>query len=336
MSLRWLQLDEKRLSQQWIFRLAIAIPFAISFLLCIPLWFETTFDFSSTGYAKFLSMFSLPIGMLSLSIPLVAIVAHIHRTIQTEVQINVTTEKNLADGFFSHHKFFIEALSKLPVKTINRGDLHKEMKINDPYQVYKNIFPDSSYKKGMIFDKLGESRCRIEDSFHEIEKETSNKLNKKDIERHELIFSLHEITTNIKIIQNELSITTSYIEKNKQNRLIMDRRQYRFMRMVSKNISEDDIKEDLQNTVYFANRIFSLLNTSSFEMQDSTLFYCNLNNEKYTIFASLFNSSIPIDDEENFQFSYNEKDIEKTRKMLVEYNSYRIRVPPQWRTYLSQ
>lgn len=332
----WLKLDEKRLSQQWAFRLAIAIPLGGSFLLCIPLWFETTFNFSSAGYENFLSIFSLPIGVLSISIPWVAIVAHIHRTIQTEVQINVTTEKNLADSFFSHHKFLIEALSKLPIKTTNRGNLHKEMKINDPYHIYKNIFPDSSYKKGIVFDKLGEARHRIENSFHKIEREILKNLHTEDIDRSELILSLREITINIKAIHNELSIKTINIDKENKNRLIMDKKENKFIKIISRNTSEYDVKEEIKNTIYFANRIFSLLNTSSFEMQDLTLFYCGLNNEKYTIFAPLFNSSTPTNDEEIFQFMHNEKNKEKVKKMEHEYLLYYINVPNEWKKYLSQ
>ncbi|MBN7768238.1 hypothetical protein JYP33_21070, partial [Pectobacterium brasiliense] len=146
-----LSLNEKRLSNQWLFWFFIVTPLIFSIALCIPLWKETSFNFSSTGYTNFLSMFSLPIGVLSLSIPLVAIVAHIHRTIQTEVQIQESRGKNLSDTFYSHHKYHIEEFSKIhPLKI--EFTLHhpkKEIKeyeseIKKPIKLYYSLFENSS------------------------------------------------------------------------------------------------------------------------------------------------------------------------------------------------
>lgn len=94
------KLDHDRLSKQWPFWISIFSPLIISILLSIPLWIDTTLDISANGYNKFLSIYRLPIGVLSLSIPLVAIVAHIHRTIQTAEQLNAARKKNIADSFF--------------------------------------------------------------------------------------------------------------------------------------------------------------------------------------------------------------------------------------------
>ncbi|MDY4326471.1 hypothetical protein SOV88_19620 [Pectobacterium brasiliense] len=198
-NLKFLELNEKRLSQQWVFRLAIAIPFTISFFLCIPLWFETTFDFSSTGYAKFLSMFSLPIGVLSLSIPLVAIVAHIHRTIQTEVQIQESRGKNIPDSFFSHHKYFMEAFSKIPPFSIkintspNRKVIDEyKSEIKSPIKLYYSLFKNSSYTNGINNISFLEEINKIKEKIKEI----NTNLDKEIIE----LKSIHEI----KNIANEI------------------------------------------------------------------------------------------------------------------------------------
>lgn len=90
---KFLQLNERKLSEQWMFWLSISIPLALSITLSIPLWLQTKINISPEGYDNFLRIFKLPIGVLSLSIPLVAIVAHIHRTIQTAEQIQTTRRK---------------------------------------------------------------------------------------------------------------------------------------------------------------------------------------------------------------------------------------------------
>lgn len=99
---RFFEFSDASLSKQHLFKLAILGPFFLAIIFCFPLWIDCsiTINFSSGGYEKFLSLFKLPLGIWSLSIPLVAIVAHIHRTIQTASQIEATKKKNLIDGFF--------------------------------------------------------------------------------------------------------------------------------------------------------------------------------------------------------------------------------------------
>ncbi|HHK5870980.1 TPA: hypothetical protein ACQVQ7_002048, partial [Serratia marcescens] len=165
---KFLQLNERKLSEQWMFWLSISIPLALSITLSIPLWLQTKINISPEGYDNFLRIFKLPIGVLSLSIPLVAIVAHIHRTIQTAEQIQTTRRKNAADSFFSHHKFMIEALGKVPTNDIALSNSPVEYKIGDPYQLYDNFFTHSSYENGINTSFLVKATSSIEREINKI------------------------------------------------------------------------------------------------------------------------------------------------------------------------
>ena len=81
--LRRLALSDESLSKQPLFWLVLLGPLALALLLCLPLWFnaDVRLRFTPAGYDDFLNTFKLPIGVWSLSIPLVAIVAHMHRTL---------------------------------------------------------------------------------------------------------------------------------------------------------------------------------------------------------------------------------------------------------------
>ncbi|CAI0768873.1 Uncharacterised protein [Serratia fonticola] len=204
LTLKFLQLDDRKLSEQWLFRLSILIPLSISILLCIPLWFKTEWDFSAKGYDAFLNLYKLPIGVLSLSIPFVAIVAHIHRTIQTSEQISTTRRKNAADSFFAHHKFMIEAINKISEKNMSRF-LNYKYKIEDPYHLYDNFFKNSSYEKGIDSSNINSLVDKIENEVENIK--ASLCIAKEEMDnKHLKITLLAEIMRAVKEIESILSI----------------------------------------------------------------------------------------------------------------------------------
>ncbi|MFJ5442666.1 hypothetical protein [Pectobacterium sp. CHL-2024] len=269
MSLRWLKLDEKRLSQQWIFRLAIAIPFGISLLLCIPLWFETTFDFSSAGYAKFLSIFSLPIGVLSLSIPLVAIVAHIHRTIQTEVEIELINQKNVSERFHSHQKYVTESLSFIKGNKIQIRGYDIKLEISDPYSLYRDFFPNSSPDNGIILDTKESYALNIIVSLSDINKnleKTYDYINKnKEVNVNILAMNLLEVILDMSNIKRFLSINKTEIElirKNKEILFLEDNRKYNFSTYF---FSEKELKSYLEEIRSISYRVLYLLDIENNE-----------------------------------------------------------------------
>ncbi|TAJ02708.1 hypothetical protein [Pectobacterium versatile] len=281
MSLRWLKLDEKRLSQQWVFRLAIAIPFAISLLLCIPLWFETTFDFSSAGYAKFLSMFSLPIGVLSLSIPLVAIVAHIHRTIQTEKQIELTDKKNISDRFYSHYKYITESLSSIESNNIKISGDTSKIKISNFNYLYRCFFPHSSPENGVVIDRKLNYAKEIFHSFNEIDKN----LNKLENEKPKENVILFEIIIEIISLSRVLDFNIHEIVSGKNNRKLLFIENNVKFKISTCFLDEDELKNYLMGLYSMSINIMNLLDIK-FDYYTHLSSYA-LNSKKY-YFSSSF------------------------------------------------
>ncbi|MEQ9744908.1 hypothetical protein ABRQ05_11425 [Pectobacterium actinidiae] len=287
MSFSWLRLDEKKLSQQWIFRLAIAIPFTISFLLCIPLWFETTFDFSSTGYAKFLSIFSLPIGVLSLSIPLVAIVAHIHRTIQTEKQIELVNEKNTSDRFYSHHKYITETFSLIKSNKIKLRDIEIILEISNPYSLYRDFFPGSSpmsgvdlYSKDNYSLEITTPLMSINNVIKETQKHTRDN-GHSILYINKLAINLMTILFDISQLQRSLGIKKTEIELTKQYKEILFSEGGIKYKITTYFINENELKNYLQELYYIIIKVLSLLDIQNKDYYTYLTQYVTKDNNNY-------------------------------------------------------
>lgn len=169
-----LLLDEKNLARQPLFWIAIFIPVSLFFLFSYPLWQHSTLALNKNAYQNFLESYKLPLYLLGICVPLVAIIVSMHRTIQTEKQIlhtktqlennktqlentlkqiDITETKNKSDSYYSHVKFIIEALNSLNIKTIDYLDagliIGKEsLKIVQPYALYKRVFSKSNIENG--------------------------------------------------------------------------------------------------------------------------------------------------------------------------------------------
>lgn len=171
-------LNDKNLGKQTLFWLAIFIPLIFFIFLCIPLWQHSTLAFNQEAYNTFLVNYKLPLYVLGTCVPLVAIVVYIHRTIQTEkqiqytleqlgtsqsqlnntlVQMDITEKKNLADSYYAHSKYIIDALTSLPKASIKYpGKMidaaKEEFNFSQPHSLYKKIFFKSSIEKGYKTD----------------------------------------------------------------------------------------------------------------------------------------------------------------------------------------
>ncbi|MCW2487279.1 hypothetical protein J5069_15380 [Candidatus Symbiopectobacterium sp. NZEC127] len=312
MSLTWLKLDEKRLSQQWIFRLAIAIPFTISFLLCIPLWFETTFDFSSSGYARFLLMYSLPIGVLSLSIPLVAIIAHIHRTIQTEKQIQLTDQKNISDRFYSHYKYITESLSSVESSNIKtNGDIFK-LKISNINSLYRSFFPHSSPENGVILDKKTNYATEISSSLNKIDK----KLKALEGETSRSNIILFEMLIEITSLSRHLNINTHEISSNQNNRKLLFIENNTKFKISTFFLEEEELKDYLKNLYSMSITIMNLLDIK-FD------YYPNLSNYAFKNKEYHFSSSFKKMKKTSEPFnSFHIGELAFTSEEFDDFNSY--------------
>lgn len=84
-----------------------------------------------------------------MSIPFLAVINNIHRTIQTDVQIKEAKKKNLSDLFYSHQKNSIEYFAthiKHSLKVGVRQHIYEErlIKVKHSYKLYQRMFSNSS------------------------------------------------------------------------------------------------------------------------------------------------------------------------------------------------
>lgn len=312
LTLKYLQLDDRKLSEQWLFRLSILIPLSISILLCIPLWFKTEWDFSAKGYDVFLNLYKLPIGVLSLSIPFVAIVAHIHRTIQTSEQISTTRRKNAADSFFAHHKFMIEAINKISDKNTTIFDGVK-YKIDDPYHLYDNFFKNSSYENGIDTSNISFLVEKIESKINIIK--TSLFIAKEEMDnKHLKIKLLIDIMMSFKQIE---AIFTINVPESKHNFIVMDKNDECTVMLVLPSRTEADIKERLKNLLYYTRKLFQLINKQFVNDSDMS-FYANITTGDFFFFNEVYSDALNTRMKEQFAM-----DLENSKKLDNDYLKYK-------------
>lgn len=109
-------------------------------------WEGYTLSITPTGLTEFLKISTLPLGLLSLSIPLSILVARIHATHQTSVQIIATQFKNNVDGYYAHRKAMFEyfgALRTIVYLEKIEGDFHAHPRL------HLRFFKDEGPTKGI-------------------------------------------------------------------------------------------------------------------------------------------------------------------------------------------
>ena len=100
-----LTLDEERgLAEQGLLWVSIISPFLYFIALGVIVWRGHSISLTSDGLRMFFSISTLPLGALSLSLPLSVLVSRLHATKQTAKQIKITNQKNNIDLFHSHRK----------------------------------------------------------------------------------------------------------------------------------------------------------------------------------------------------------------------------------------
>ncbi|CNI14466.1 hypothetical protein CBW53_06465 [Yersinia frederiksenii] len=305
------RLNHESLSKQGPFWLSIFIPLIISILLCIPLWAHTTIDLSSDGYGKFLEMYKLPIGILSLTIPLVAIVAHIHRTIQTSEQIRSARDKSRSDSFFLHHKFVIDALSKIPPKTLDSY----EYKIEDPYSIYAYLFEDASYTKGVNIESLEKAKKEFTEIINKIS--ASIESAKSDESKNSRIHDIYNIAIEMSKLESKLSITKT---KRTWHSLIMENDGSNIKKFIIPFHNESELKKRLDIDTYFIKKTFQIVNII-IDVNENIDFYSHIDEPDHMIFSTEFKKSVRTKSPFGSAFS---NITSKSNPIMKEYDEYLI------------
>jgi len=153
---------EKSIGHQPIFWLSIIFPVVNFFLLGSYAWSGYTLRFDAEGFKTFVSISALPLGVLSLAIPLSASVSRFHATKQTAKQIQIVSQKNNIDLFHAHRKELFSYFEQ-----VDEFKLHDKLTaLNKPHPRLHKIFfkgdpmfgtPTADKQKFEDIDKLLES-----------------------------------------------------------------------------------------------------------------------------------------------------------------------------------
>ncbi|WP_320718614.1 hypothetical protein [Enterobacter vonholyi] len=177
----YFEMTEERLTKQNLFKQSIRIPIVSALYFGIFSWIGHYPRFDAVGFSNFIEISKLSIALLSLSIPFVAIVANIHRTIQTENQIRKTqqqidlvTEKNRSDAYYAHLKNFSDMFKTLPSFTLSRRDNTSfekgtlKLSVDHTYSLYKKLFKKSSISNGYSNEVDKGFLKLLENTYHNI------------------------------------------------------------------------------------------------------------------------------------------------------------------------
>ncbi|MGA3683489.1 hypothetical protein [Pseudomonas graminis] len=104
---------EHGLLKQGLLWMAIGGPVGLGLAFGAWIWADYNVELSSLGYRKFLEISILPLGIMSISLPLAGLVSSFHSTQQAAKQISLNKVKNNIDAFYSHRKAMIEYFSAM-------------------------------------------------------------------------------------------------------------------------------------------------------------------------------------------------------------------------------
>lgn len=246
---KWYILDKKNLFRQKLFWLSVGIP-TISFIYFgIFAWWGKAPVLSAHGYARFYEISKFPLLLLASSVPLASIVNNIHRTIQTEAQIETSETKNAIDRHLAHEKNFIEKAKEVLSYDIRNAVNHKgelktfifpddgihpedaatnllktaNLKVTNPYSLYSEIYKESTIFPTSSYNPCQDFILKIDKSFKEIDDalDSNNTLHK--LPPQEYLETLKCVSYNTALILDALNvecISNLQVEIKKENNSI--------------------------------------------------------------------------------------------------------------------
>ncbi|WDM57703.1 hypothetical protein K4A76_14600 [Pseudomonas sp. NEEL19] len=104
---------EHGLIKQGLLWLAIGIPLSLGFAFGLWTWSGYEVSLTPEGYKKFAEISLLPLALMSMSLPLAALVARFHSTQQSARQIVLSRTKNNLDAYYAHRKAMFEYFKEI-------------------------------------------------------------------------------------------------------------------------------------------------------------------------------------------------------------------------------
>ncbi|WP_152980208.1 hypothetical protein [Pseudomonas mediterranea] len=112
---------DRGLAEQGYLWLSIITPIIYFIVFGSFAWSDYSPSLTSAGFKKFIEISTLPLALLSLTIPTTVLIARIHATHQTSVQISTTRHKNNMDAYYAHRKAMFEYFGSLKKITYPGG-----------------------------------------------------------------------------------------------------------------------------------------------------------------------------------------------------------------------
>lgn len=123
---------EEGLADQGLLWLSILAPAAYFFTFGTVAWSEHIVQINAEGFESFIKISTLPIGLLSLAVPLSLLVMRVHSTKQTATQIKITKHKNNLDTYYAHRKAMFDYFSII-------DDIEYEGKITGSFHLHPRL-----------------------------------------------------------------------------------------------------------------------------------------------------------------------------------------------------
>ncbi|WP_272687745.1 hypothetical protein [Providencia sp. PROV079] len=303
-----LKLNDESLDKQPLFWFAVLSPIILFLIFGVIIWKDYIPDLSKAGLDKFAEISKFPLAVLALSPIFGVIVSNIHRTIQTEKQINTSIKqvematnqyniaqtKNFSDSYYSHYKYIIDELNNIAVKD-DRFKL--ELFISSKSDLYRKSFTKSSLITGGDYtvspDFIQVLKVHVEQVGHLVKKACED-IDEKYIKNDDIFLNINDclshLSTSILQITLFLSIDICYCnKKNIVTTYLLERQKEinlddKIVESIKKmNIFLDSNQLELLKLESFINEIntFCLL---MFQIAGRIATLLNLDNEMSTVF----------------------------------------------------
>ncbi|MGR5465115.1 hypothetical protein ACPV5G_19435 [Photobacterium damselae] len=219
-------------------------------------------DFSSNGLNRFISIFRFPLGILSLIIPIMALLATNHRSEQTREQIRLSQEQNIFQNHYKH----IEEFTKHCDTKLSSG-------IINPRHIYNNLYPKSSFGDFQLdIEFIFEMENLLVNSLKNINSIFSPHRNIYDASCPERKNGFKDCKTDLFTILEKISMFTQWksdFEKNIQQYLIITENTHGFIINNIKLIASDILISLTFNPIHQHSSILSDL--SNIKLNDESL-----------------------------------------------------------------
>lgn len=274
---------DKGLAEQGLLWLSILTPLCYFIVLGYFAWQGSTLELSAHGYSNFIKLSVFPIGILSISLPLSALIARIHSTQQTAEQIRITKKKNDIDAFYAHRKAMFEYFSSIDQHKYDGGltggfqahpRLHiKFFKSDKPEKGLPEINKDQ-FKRSL--DKLHEARSSIEYLMN------SNFVSAND---EKLVFAYLVACKNIYDLAGSLVLPEIYEKLSKSSKTIRDSKTN--LKFISLGIDIEGMLDSYRYTRSFLRTVceFSGYSVDYFDNPETRKKYRRIDKENYPLLS---------------------------------------------------